>query len=346
MIESIHPWNRAMWETLTQPGEHSTHAWLFKGPQGVGKTATAIQFALHLLSEGSADREKVRGLFCAASHPDFHVLIPELRRVEGEGLLERYAVRYVSAKKGKPSSIIGVDQIRQLIERVTTRAHTGVNKCVIISPAECMNPNSANALLKILEEPPTRTLFLLISAAPHRLPATIISRCSPVDLRAPDTDTARVWLLDQGLPDAGVDVLLALSGGAPLRAQRLHETGFLEHRREWMSDVLQLMEDRQDPLGVAAKWSRSDGPLAMDWLHRLVVDLMRVVFCEHPGTLYNPDVRTRLQDLRKHINVTALFDMFDRLGRDKQLFESPVDRNLILEDALIRLREVGLNLQQ
>ncbi len=345
MSESIHPWNRAMWETLTQHRERTTHAWLFKGPQGVGKTVIAIEFALYLLSEDVADRAKVHGLFSAGSHPDFHVLMPEQRCVEGEGVLEQYAVRYVSTGRGKPKSVISVDQIRQLIERVSTRSHTGANKCVIISPAECMNANSANALLKILEEPPARTLFLLISAMPHQLPSTIISRCSPVDLREPDKHTARVWLLDQGLPDADVDVLLALSGGAPLRARWLHETGFLEHRREWISDVLQLMEDHLDPLEVAAKWNRSERLIAMDWLHRFVVDLARVIFCEHPENLYNPDVRRRLQDLKKRINVTALFDVSDTLGRGKQLLESPLDQDLIMEDVLIRLSKIGVNLQ-
>ncbi len=346
MSESIHPWNRAMWETLTQQCERSTHAWLFKGPQGVGKTVIAIQFALHLLAKDVADSAKIHRLFTAGSHPDFHVLMPEQRCVDGGGVLEQYAVRYFKAGKGKPKSVISVDQIRQLIERVSTRAHTGANKCVIISPAECMNANAANALLKVLEEPPERTLFLLVSAMPQQLPATIISRCSPVDLRAPDKDTARAWLRDQGLPDANVEVLLALAGGAPLRARRLHETGFLEHRREWMSDVLKLMEDHQDPLEVAAKWNRSDTPMAIDWLHRFVVDLTRVVFCEHAENLYNSDVRHRLQDLKKRINVTALFDLSDRLGRGKQLLESPVDQDLIMEDLLIRLGKIGVNLQQ
>lgn len=346
MSKSIHPWNRAVWETLTRRSERTTHAWLFKGPQGVGKTVTAIQFALYLLAEDSADRAKVHRLFSAGSHPDFHVLMPEQRCVDGGGILERYAMRYVGTGKGKPKSIISVDQVRQLIERVSTRAHTGANKCVILSPAECMNPNSANALLKILEEPPARTLFVLVSAMPHQLPLTIISRCSQIDLRVPDKNTARVWLLDQGLPDADVDVLLALAGGAPLRAKWLHETGFLELRSEWMSDVLQLMEDHYDPLQVAAKWNRSDRPMAIDWLHRFVVDLARVAFSEHPETLYNPDVRRRLQDLKKHINVNGLFDLSDRLGLGKQLLDSPVDQDLITEDLFIRLGKIGLNPQK
>ncbi len=345
MSDSIHPWNRALWKTLTQQRERTAHAWLFKGPQGVGKTTTAIQFALHLLAEDVADRAKVRGLFAAGSHPDFHVVMPE-QYVDGSGLLEGYAVRYVSAGRGKPKSVISVDQIRQLIERVSTRAHTGANKCVIISPADRMNANSANALLKVLEEPPARTLILLISAMPHQLPATIISRCGPVDMREPDKNTARMWLLSEGLPESEVDLLLALAGGAPLRAKRLHETGFMEHRREWLSDVLQLMGAHQDPVEVAARWNRSDAPMAMDWLHRLVVDLARVIYCEHPENLFNPDVRRRLQELRKRINVTALFDLCDRLGHGQQLLDSPVDQHLIIEDVLIRLGRLGANPRQ
>lgn len=346
MSESIFPWNLAIWETLTQHRERAAHAWLFKGPPGVGKIDTAIQFALYLLAEGVAEKAKVHELFAVGSHPDFHVLMPEAQCVDGEGVLEEYAVRYAGTGTGKPKSVISVDQIRLLIDRVSTRAHTGANKCVIISPADCMNSNSANALLKVLEEPPTRTLFLLISAMPHRLPLTIVSRCSPVDVRVPDHSSARTWLLDQGLPDANVDVLLALAGGAPLRAERLHQTGFLELRREWMSDVLQLMEDHQDPLAVAAKWKRSDRSMAMDWLHRFVVDLTRVIFCEHPHTLYNPDLRGRLQDLRKRINVTALFELSERLGRSKQLLVTPVDQDLVMEDLLIGIGKIGVNRRQ
>lgn len=346
MSELIHPWNRPIWKTLTRRGGPTTHAWLFKGPPGVGKTTTAVEFALHLVSADVADSAKVSGLFRAGSHPDFHVLMPAQRCADDAGFLERYALRYVGTGTGKPKSVISVDQIRQLITRVSTRAHTGVNKCVIISPAEFMNLNSANALLKLLEEPPARTLFLLISAMPHQLPATIISRCSLVDFRAPDDNTARNWLCAQGLPESDVDVLLALAGGAPLRAQGLHEAGFMAQRREWVRDVLQLIEDQPDPLRVADRWKRSDGPTAMDWLHRWVVDMARVVFCEHPATLYNPDMRRRLQDLKKRINVTALFDLSDQLGQAKQLLDSPVDQDLLIEDLLIRLGKLGVNPRQ
>ncbi len=346
MSKSIHPWNRPIWDTLIRYPGRTTHAWLLMGPPGVGKTTTAIEFARYLLMEGAADAATAQRLFAAGSHPDFHVLMPEQQCVEAEGPLEQYALRYVSAGKGKPKSVISVDQIRELIARVATRAHTGENKCVLISPAECMNANSSNALLKILEEPPERTLFLLVSAKPHQLPATIISRCSPVDFPVPDAAASRAWLLDQDLPGADADVLLALAGGAPLRAKQLHDAGFLAQRSEWMNDVLQLMEDRQDPLGVAAKWHRSDVAMSLDWLHRFLVDMVRVVFCDEPVTLYNPDALRRLQEIKNRINVTALFDLCDRLGRTKQLIESPVDQNLIMEDMLIRVGGLGMKLRR
>jgi len=343
MIDPVHPWNQMIWKTLTQSLRQTNHAWLFRGSDGVGKTATAINFALHVLLLDANDPVRTKTLFCAGSHPDIHVLMPEQTCVDVEGLVERYALRYVEGTSGKAKSVISVDQVRRLIDRVSMRSHGGGNKYVLITPAERMNLNAANALLKVLEEPPGETVFCLITTAPHRLPATIISRCSPVNFREPDKTVARAWLLSQDTPESNIDALLAAAGGAPIRARRLQQTGFLERRSEWLIDVLDLVEGHGDPVGLATRWGRNEVASAIDWIHRFMVDLVRVTLVGQPKQLYNPDARGRLQEIAKRINLNVLFNVSERIGTAKQLLDSPVDPGLLLEDLFIHVGDLRSN---
>lgn len=126
-----------------------------------------------------------------------------------------------SAKAAKPSSEIKVEQIRALDDFLNLRSHREGRRVVLVHPAESMNPNAANALLKGLEEPPGSALFILVSHRPARLLATIRSRCVAVPLPAPEQEVARAWLEAEGAKDALS--WLAFACGAPLRAFQLSQ---------------------------------------------------------------------------------------------------------------------------
>jgi DNA polymerase-3 subunit delta' len=109
-----------------------------------------------------------------------------------------------------------VDQVRALDGFLNVKSHRDGRRVALVHPAEHMNPNAANALLKGLEEPPSGAFFLLVSHRPARLLATIRSRCVAVPVPTPDPKASRDWLSQQGAGDSGP--WLAFASGAPLLA--------------------------------------------------------------------------------------------------------------------------------
>jgi DNA polymerase-3 subunit delta' len=199
------------------------HALLLHGPQGVGQFELAVTLAQAWLCEAADAGKRPCGV-CAScrlvhahSHPDMMVLLPEAlqeplgwARGEEDGAPER-------AGKGKaPSKEIKVDAVRAAIEFAQITSARGRAKVVVLHPAERINGVSANALLKVLEEPPGNARFVLSCAAPDALLPTIRSRCQSVPMALPPIDVAVAWLAGQGVADAAL--LLAATGGQPQEA--------------------------------------------------------------------------------------------------------------------------------
>jgi DNA polymerase-3 subunit delta' len=196
--------------------ERPHHAWLLTGPQGLGKALFAEQAAIWLLAgrpggEGfsGADDSAAAALIAAGSHPDFRRLV----RTEDD--------------KGKLRAVIRVDEVRALQPLFRQTPSIADWRVVIVDSADEMNPQSANALLKNLEEPPQQTLFFLISHMPGRLLPTIRSRCRTLRFsRLPDATVDA--LLERAAPDLDDDdraILIRLAAGAPGRALRFAEAG-------------------------------------------------------------------------------------------------------------------------
>jgi len=221
----IYPWQELIWKRLEAQSERLHHALLIHGPVGIGKLALAEQFAQLLLCESIQGTTKPCGAcdgcrwYLAGTHPDF-------RRLEPESLARRAAVDEEgetpapgTSRAAKPSQEIKVDQVRGLDNFLSLRSHRGRRRIVLVHPAEAMNLNAANALLKALEEPQPGAHFILVSHRPARLLPTIRSRCAAVPMAVPDREQALAWLSEQGVGDAGA--WLAFSGGAPLQSRTL-----------------------------------------------------------------------------------------------------------------------------
>ncbi|RMH46098.1 MAG: DNA polymerase III subunit delta' [Alphaproteobacteria bacterium] len=178
------------------------HAWLLTGPRGVGKATLAWRMARFLLAEPPAAGD---GLFGAPPPPDSLDVAPDhpvARRVaalsEPRLLLLR---RTVNEKTGKLARVISVDEVRRLRDFFGLSAAEGGRRVVIVDSADEMNPSAANAILKVLEEPPPDAVLLLVSHTPSRLLPTIRSRC-----RVLRCDPLLPRDMDRALAQAGVTV--------------------------------------------------------------------------------------------------------------------------------------------
>jgi len=285
----MHPWNEPTLHAFAARRDRLPHAILIHGPRGVGKLALAERAAQMLLCEGASkpcDQCDACRWFKAGNHPDF-------RRVEPEALWPQAEVdEDAPAKRAKQPSIeIKVDQVRELAHFLYIRSHRGALRVALVHPAEDMNENAANALLKGLEEPPAAAVFILVSHRPAQLLPTIRSRCVAFPVGIPPREAALAWLSAQGLVDA--PRWLAYAGGAPLRAFDYAARGRVDlvpvgdrESLEPLAEALQKLAIDKALLafGLPAKYQTTGGqpPSAREWLafaRRMGEDRL---LCRHP----------------------------------------------------------------
>lgn len=248
MNNKLYPWLDEAWKALQPKLARMPHALLIHGPQGIGKQQLAERLAQRILCESTAGGEPCGACpgcrwFAAGSHPDF-------RRVEPEALARAPAEDTEDAaptRTAKPSQEIKVDQVRALDGFLNLQSHRGGPRVALIHPAEAMNPNAANALLKGLEEPPGRAQFILVSHRPSRLLPTLRSRCVALPVAVPERGVSLAWLEGQGTRDAAS--WLAFASGSPLRALQQQAGGTLARRRQALEardrEALGLAIDRE-----------------------------------------------------------------------------------------------------
>lgn len=204
------------------------HAWLITGARGVGKATFAYRAAKFLLSQQA---DGGGGLFGPAETLDVPDDDPALALIHA-GSHPGLAVlrRQYDTKSKKFSTAIRVDDVRTLSSFFQLTASEGSWRIVIIDPVDDMTPSAANAILKTLEEPPKKSLFLLLSHTPAGLLPTIRSRCRQLALRPLDDAHMRTVLAphSETLSPDELDMLLTLSEGSPGKALHLLEAGGLE----------------------------------------------------------------------------------------------------------------------
>jgi DNA polymerase-3 subunit delta' len=192
------------------------HALLLSGPAGTGKLDLALEIAAGLLCQekswpacGSC---RSCQLLRTGAHPDYRKLTFELN------------------DKGNLRTEIVIEQVRNLISSLQLTTTISPRKIALLHPAEAMNRNAANALLKTLEEPPGDTVMILVSDDPSRLPVTIRSRCQNLHVRLPETRVALEWLMENGASDPlEAESALQAAARSPLRARDMLEDGSTAH---------------------------------------------------------------------------------------------------------------------
>jgi DNA polymerase-3 subunit delta' len=216
-------------------------------------------------------------------------------------------------------------------------AHRGGAKVVLIHPAETLNINAANALLKNLEEPPPQTYFLLVSHRWHQLPATIRSRCEQVVLASPARDVARAWLGGQRLRDP--DLALAQAGGAPLLALNYDE----EYWRQREALVIAITHRGFDALAAAEGLRETAPALVVGLLQKWAFDLV-----SHKVTgevRYNPDQAEAVAAIAGRLDLVEALRYLRRMVRQQRVVAHPLNARLFLEQLLIEygalLRQAG-----
>jgi DNA polymerase-3 subunit delta' len=261
--------------------EQVPHGLLLAGPEGTGKRTAALHLAARLLcARGPAAGP------CGECAPCRH-------RAAGT------APDFLELTAG-PGEEIRVDQVRELIRQSSLTPQESGRRVVLLDPAEALNPYAANALLKLLEEPPGAVHFLLISHRPDRLLPTIRSRCQAVAFRAVPVAELTPWLQERVAATPECAALAArLAGGAPGRALALTERDLVAERDAVVEGLAAVRSaGGESVLELAATWAQADPDAWLPHLLAWLRDLARVrVTLGRSGTanLANPDRTERLQ---------------------------------------------------
>lgn len=315
------PWQQSQWERITQLHQAGKlpHALLLRGPAGTGKLQFAQALAQRMLCanpvHGLACGEcKYCKLFDANTHPDFFVAQPE------EG-----------------GRSIKVDLIRDLIAFASKKSQFEGYRVVLLQPAEAMNVNASNALLKCLEEPGAHTLILLVSHQASQLLPTVRSRCQSVDFPVPEPAQALPWLVARGGQDA--PRLLALAGGCPVKAAGL-ATGDWQKQREHTFELWAgLQQKTMSMVEVAEALAKYPLVDVMEWLAGWYVDVARLAL-NPAAPLLEEEKRERLLQLASRQDATGLFGKYDQVMELRAAFMRGANFNpqMAMEGLMASLR--------
>lgn len=289
------------------------HALLFTGPDGTGKTEFAVEYTKKLLCTSSQDEACGEchscKVFAAATHPDYINIAP--------------------AEEGK---MIGVDVIRELIVTLSKTSHFGGKTVAIIENAEQLNRNSANALLKTLEEPTANTILILVCSYPHRLLPTIRSRCLQLDFPTPDKQIAMDYLQGENVKEA--ELYLQIAHGSPLKASLVANSELSDQRKTLLKNLIKTSRGQAVSLAMKEIEKLPLKPV-LDWCIDFCDDLIRVKSQGDQAKLTHIDVKEPLANMAANCQLQGLYQFRDVLIERKKQSNIALNTQLLLEDLLL-----------
>jgi DNA polymerase-3 subunit delta' len=329
---SLLPWQAERWQQCFADPARLPHALLISGRSGIGKFAFARLLGKALLCEAPAPGFLPCGRcvscqwFEQEAHPDFRLLqpasmSPNAPESEGEDS--------PPARDRPGGNQISVKQVRAVLaDFVGFTAHRLGRKIVLVHPAEDLNVNAGNALLKSLEEPPSMTMFLLVTHRPHRVLATIRSRCCILPMRTPSASEGAAWLAQEGVEEPRL--ALSEAGFAPLQALQNARGEHLARRRAFLGA---LAGGNLDPVAYGETAAPDELPKMLTWLQKWTYDL---VAAKCSGRVrYNPDFAERIASIADRSEVRLLTRFHRRLLSEQASVHHPLNPRLVLERSLI-----------
>jgi len=311
------------------------HAYLFAGPDGVGKELVAFQL--------------FRRLNCLRADDDACGVCVPCRKLEADRqaahaagpddeLAFTFADLMVLRAQGQG---IKIDQVREVTRRVQYSPVEGRWKCILVRDAHLLMEAAANALLKTLEEPPPQTLFVLVTASAHLLLPTILSRCQPVRFGGlTRAEVTRYLIARADLSPDLADSAAAMADGSIGRALELVQNPVVQRRGEWLREMQALAERTDHDLFAASETLASDRPqleLYLDILRGWFRDQLLLLEGAPADALANVGLLAELTAAAARADRPTLLDRLQRIEQAERALRGNAGAQLTVDWLLLHL---------
>lgn len=301
------------------------NSWLISGVEGIGKATLAYRFARFLLAADGSKREQYTSLEIGENNPVFKLVMnnahPDLKIIERDYTDTDRRKILKAIKEGeqlsdeelrglKKSAFIRVDDVRTINEFMTKKSADNNWRIVVIDSIDDMNPASANAVLKILEEPPVKALIILISHNPNKLLPTIRSRCAKLSLRPLEDKTVASLLrrYRPNLSEKAIQGLAAICSGSIGKAITYADNGALSQ----YDDLCKIIYAK-NKFSISELLKFCDKAVADEDNFYLIQELILKFIAENVKTSEHPDEAAAAWD-----NAIKVFNETERLNLDKK----------------------------
>ena len=302
------------------------HALLFYGINGVGKRAAAKLFSMalncHGERAGSYPSEKPCGVcrscgkIRSGNHPDvIHI---------------------------KPSGqFIRIFQIRELLDTLSLKPYEAVMRVVVLSDAHTMNPEAANALLKMLEEPPDQTVFILTTEQLVDLLPTVVSRCQKIRFKPVSRENLKRLLTEEhSLATDAAQVVAAMANGSHTKAVQMVQSDWM-NKRNWLIEEMEslISKPMNTPMMLAEKLSNEKATL-MDSLDIMMSWLRDVLIYKfNPQKILNTDLQDRIQSASERYSADVLLLKIKHILQTQRDIRANANLRLALDTLIYKLAQ-------
>ena len=292
------------------------HAYLFVGPEGVGKRTVALALA--------------KAIHCRETKNDFCDRCPDCARVQAGNHPDVRLVQTLEDKKE-----ISIKQVREIEKELNFRSFSGKRKIAIIDPATLLNTSSQNALLKTLEEPPQNSMIVLIAPNAGALLPTLRSRCLRISFGPLARDeVARYLMSKEGINQDDASLRAALSMGSLGAAIKFDKDELLEKRRSWAEKVSSLTSGNYRGAIEAAEAiasNKEESLQFLEWAETWYRDLLVHAATENSAEMVNVDMLTEIGSQSAKDDFEQMLASFAQTARAAGRIQRNLNRRMVIE---------------
>ena len=303
-MHNLPTWLTKYKESLSKEKLH--HAYLFYGREGLGKENLLASISNAILCESnnlkSCNKCKNCKLVFSNNHPDLHIILKE---------------------EGKKN--ISISQIIKLREKIYETSFLGKNKIISIPNIDSMSRDASDSILKILEEPPKDTFFIMSSDFIHQIPSTIRSRSIEIEIETPSFNECHEWLSESY--SENIDLAIELSNNRPLIAKDLLDLNLLDLRSNFIKDISGIIKSGKHIVNISNQWIKELDTLSLklEWMSYILIDAIK-----HESSSEYAEVLSDSENITRYLgensNIFNLHELLNKTNKIWNLFNG--DTNL------------------